>query len=266
MKVEIEGITVNKEIINGIPVIYIEPKDNNKKKMILFLGGLSSTKESLIDYLKDIAEQGFYAFSFDNFEHGERGNEKPREISTRVFSNIRKYGWRILGETVKNSLTVIDWAISNLNLSSEVRMGGISMGGDISISAAGIDKRIVRIAPIVATPNWLRPDMHVIGKPDTLLDPGEPDEISNSLFNEYNPMTHLDRYINCPLVYAVLGEHDTHISPKSFECFKQELSKISPEAAKNIDIEYIRGNKSDHIDVLKRNAEWWPNLLNWLIK
>ncbi|NLG82020.1 MAG: hypothetical protein GX490_05845 [Bacilli bacterium] len=59
MEVMIDGIKVNKVDVSGIPVIYIEPDAVKEKRIALFLGGLGSTKETLVSYLKDIAKRGF---------------------------------------------------------------------------------------------------------------------------------------------------------------------------------------------------------------
>lgn len=266
MEVIIEGIKAKKENAFGIPVLFIEPEDSHEKKLVIFLGGLGSTKESLITYLRDIANKGFYALAFDNYEHGERGSEIRSELTTRVFSNMRKYGWKILGETALDTVKVMDWAVKHLQVIPQIRMGGISMGGDISIAASGIDPRIIRIAPIITTPDWLRPEMHEITNPNVLMDPGKSDKSSQALYDRLNPMTHIERYIDCPKIRAVLGEHDTHIPPENLERFKKELGKISKKAMNNIEITYIKGVNSNHRDVTKRKNEWWQSLLEWLVE
>jgi len=48
MEVMIDGIKVNKVDVSGIPVIYIEPDAVKEKRIALFLGGLGSTKETLV--------------------------------------------------------------------------------------------------------------------------------------------------------------------------------------------------------------------------
>lgn len=67
MEVIIEGIKVNKGSVFDIPVIYIEPKIIKEKRIAIFLGGLGSTKETLVSYLNDIAKKGYIAIAFDNY-------------------------------------------------------------------------------------------------------------------------------------------------------------------------------------------------------
>jgi uncharacterized protein len=257
-----EENSVKRAIAENIPVIYMEPVIPIKqRKLAIFLSGLSGTKESLIPYLADIAERGYVALAFDNYEHGERGMESKEEISTRVFSNMRKYGWKILGKTALDTIKVIDWAIEYLNVLPEIYMGGISMGGDITITVAGIDSRLVRIAPIITTPDWMRPGMHEIGNSSKLMDPGVSDSDSQNIYDQLNPITHLKRYLNCPPMRATLGEVDTHIPSANLERFKRELKEISSDAANRIEIVYI--SDADHPDVMARRNEWWEEMLTW---
>lgn len=261
---EIDGINVMKVNVDGIPVIYIEPSSQIlERKLVIFLNGLGGTKELLITYLKDIADKGYIALAFDNYQHGERSDEDEMELAMRVFSNMQRYGWAILGQTVLDTERIIDWAIENLNIIPEIYMGGISMGGDISIAAAGIDSRIRKIVPIVATPDWLRPGMHDIIEPDELMDPGRPDAYSQFFYDQFNPITHLNRYIDGPCMRVTLGEEDSHIPPENMERFKNELKKLSPKSADKIQIVYLKGPNANHGDVINRKDEWWPDLLDW---
>lgn len=266
----ISGITVKKDWAGDIPVLYIEPEVSAApavdRKLVIFLTGLGGTKERQVSFLQEIADRGYMALAFDNYRHGERGTEPTGELARRVFANMRKEGWKVLGQTVLDTEKVIDWAIEKLGVQPEIRMGGMSMGGDISIAAAGIDPRIVRIAPIITTPDWLRPGMHEISEAAPLMDPGYPDEESQAYYDRLNPMTHLERYINRPPMRLTLGAEDRHIPPENAERFKRELAKLSPEAAARIEIVYVPGPHADHVDILNRKDEWWPDMLDWWLK
>lgn len=272
-EIDLDGITVMKDWCDDIPVIYIEPEVNpgtvkEGRKLAIWLSGLGGTKESLAPYLKDIAEKGYVALAFDLYQHGERDPQgRVRdEVHADTFANIRKYGWPILGQTTLDTERVVDWAIENLGVEPEFYMGGISMGGDITMTVAGIDDRLVRGAPVVTTPDWLRPGMHNLTNPGVILDPGKPDSYAQYFYNQLNPITHLDRYVDvCPM-RLTLGEDDNHIPPENAERFKKKLAEISPEAAARIEINYIKATAdkgANHRDVIGRKDEWWPELREW---
>ena len=262
--VDIEGTRLCKESVDGIHVLYLEPPaPPARRRLAIFLTGLSGVKEDQVPFLADMAARGYVALAFDNHQHGERGSETGEEILARVFANMRRYGWPILGQTVIDTLRVIDWAIATLGVEPDVHMGGISMGGDITIAAAGVDSRIVRCAPIITTPDWLRPGMHDLMNPTKILDPGKPDAYAQFFYDAFNPVTHLGRYVNCPPMRLVQGAEDNHIPTENAERFKRQLADLSAAAAARIDIRYVPGPKANHVDVLERTAEWWPELLEW---
>ena len=167
----------------------------------------------MIPFLQDLAAAGFVALSFDPWQHGEQDTESPAELASRVCGNFRRHMWPILGQTTLDTLRVIDWALANLDVDAGVYAGGLSMGGDIAVAAAGIDHRIERVAAVVATPDWLRPGMHDLFEPHKLLSPGEPDAYARYFYDHLDPMTHLAAYPRGPAVYFVCGERDTHVPP-----------------------------------------------------
>ncbi|MDR1977753.1 MAG: alpha/beta hydrolase [Synergistaceae bacterium] len=248
IEMEVEGVTVTKAWIDDIPVYYLMPEGNPKElKLCIYLSGLSGNKESLVRFLPMISSRGYLGVVFDNYTHGERAPLKAdgtqlqrQDIRDRTFANMYHYGWPILGQTVLDVSKVIDWFIANMGVSEEVVMAGTSMGGDISISASGIDHRIVRIAPFITTPDWMRPGMHSLSD-GTLMDPGKPDSYAQFFYDNFCPIVNLSRYKRGIPMLLVLGEKDIHIPPENAERFKENLSRIAPEAAANIQIYYTPG-------------------------
>jgi dienelactone hydrolase len=243
-----DDIQVTKVWVDDIPVYYQLPENGPQElKMCIFLSGLSGTKEHLKKYLPHITSRGYLGVVFDNWAHGERAPLKAdgaqlttRELADRAFSNMYRCGWPILGQTVLDVTKVIDWFIANMGVSKNVVMGGVSMGGDISIAAAGVDERIIRIAPFVTTPDWLRPGMHSLFD-GSLMDPGKPDSYSQFFYDHFCPMINLSRYARGVPMLMVLGENDKHIPPENAERFKATLARIAPEAAEKIQIYYVKG-------------------------
>jgi len=142
-------------------------------------------------------------------------------------------------------------------------MGGLSMGGDISLTTAGIDPRVRRVGAVVATPDWLRPGMLDLRMPDKPpLPPGTPDAYSRQFYELFNPITHLAQYARAPQVRFILGQQDDHVPPEAAYRFKAALAELYPRAAENITIDLLPG--LDHGGVGRASAEWWPGLLSWL--
>lgn len=140
------------------------------------------------------------------------------------------------------------------------------MGGDISIATAGIDRRIVRVAPVVTTPDWLRPGMYKLGSTTEILNPGKADSYAQFFYEQFNPITNLSRYIDTPPMRLQLGLDDTHIPPENAERFKSMLSELSEEAANRIEIVYLEGGNTNHMETIGRSDEWWPAHLDWWLK
>ena len=140
MKNNESGSSANTIWIDHIPALYLTPDSRySSPRLIITLPGLSGTKESMVKpVLQDIAAAGFIGLSFDPWQHGERGTENQQQISQRVFGSFRRHFWPILGNTVLDTLRVIDWAIETLHIVPPVYMVGTSMGGDIAVAAAGL--------------------------------------------------------------------------------------------------------------------------------
>lgn len=252
--------------IDHIPVIWLEPQGQQpSRRLVIFLNGLSGNKEGLQQYLADLADAGFIALSFDNWEHGERTTLTSEQVAARSFGNFRRYMWVNIGQTALDTLRVIDWAIANLGVEPQVCMGGLSMGGDISITAAGIDSRIRRVGAVVATPDWLRPGMMDLTRDDhPPLPTGTPDAYARLFYELFNPITHLSHYAHSPEVRFINGERDNHVPPEAAFRFKAALAELYPNAAEAVSIDLLPG--LDHIGVGAASHQWWPTLLAWFAR
>jgi uncharacterized protein len=210
-----EDIKILKTRVNEIPVLVVAPKETKGRHLIIWLTGFSGSKESVEAHLKEFARNGFVALSFDPYQHGERRIEPNEELVKRVRGNIRRYFWPILARSAEETKQVIDWAIKELKVKREVGMGGISMGGDISIAAAGVDKRIKVVSACVATPDWMRPG--------SFEPPGEPDAAAQADYDRRNPLTHLDAYKHRPAIAFQSGAVDKQVPPDGGQRFVEAL-------------------------------------------
>ncbi len=216
---------INKATIADIPLIWCEPEQTAARKLVIWLPGFSGTKEAMAPYLAALAAAGFVALSFDPVQHGERRIETQDELRTRVRGNIRRYFWPILAQTAEETPSVIDWALAHLRVEKRVGMGGISMGGDIAVTATAVDPRIGVVAAAIATPDWLRPG--------SFEPPGEPDEVAQACYDRRNPLTQLTAYRHCPAISFQCGAEDQQVPPdgarRFIEALNQEIYAAHPD-------------------------------------
>ena len=250
--------------VDHIPVTWFEPQTRRlRRHLIIYLPPFSGTKELMIPYLRDLAAAGFVALSLDPWQHGERGTESRTEIRERVFGNFRRSMWPILGQTTLDLLRVIDWAVATLHVEPHISIGGLSMGGDIAVAAAGLDHRIKRVTATVATPDWLRPGMQDPFNPGTLVPPGEPDAYAQYFYDHLNPLTHLAAFAHGPTMYFICGEQDTHVPPDGALRFQTALRESHLVAGDHVQVRLIPG--LGHRDFMNPQP-WWPDCLAWLTR
>lgn len=210
---------MNHTFVGQIPVSWVEPAVSpSNRRLVIWLTGFSGSKESVKPQLDALAARGFVALSFDPYEHGERTRESRQDLATRVRGNIRRFFWPILAQTAEETPLVVDWAVQQLGVSPQVGMGGVSMGGDISVAAAGVDWRIRAVAAVVATPDWMRPGSFEY--------PGTPDAVAQAAYERRNPLTHLEAYRSRPAITFESGAVDRQVPPEAGERFVRALAPM----------------------------------------
>jgi uncharacterized protein len=247
------------EWVDHIPVVWLEPSEPpDQTRVVLWLTGLAGTKERELAHLEELAENGFVAISFDPWQHGARGRETREEIGQRVFGHFRRNMWPILGQTTLDTLRVIDWATQKFGVST-VSMGGISMGGDIAVAAAGLDPRITAVAAIIATPDWLRPGMRTLGDAPQLMDPGTADAYAQFFYDRLNPITHLDAYAHRPSITFECGAEDQHVPPDGALRFQAALADTYQATPDRLRVNLHKGAGHGVAPAM------WDSSLAWLI-
>ena len=255
---------VRTAVVDGISVLWFEPTvERARRRLAICLPGLSGTKEHMLLFIRSLADAGFIALAFDPWQHGERGAEDSPALAARVFGSFRRHMWPILGQTTLDTLRVIDWAIASLGVEPSVVMSGISMGGDISVAAAGLDARIERVAALVATPDWTRPGMQDLFHPGTVLPQGEADAYARFFYDQINPLTHLSNYARGPAIRFICGADDTHVPPDGALRFQAALRDAYPAAAERVVVDLLPGR--GHMDFRDPDS-WWPTALDWLTR
>jgi dienelactone hydrolase len=239
--------------IDNIPVAVCLPAGEPRGKLAVWLPYLGGDRHTVLHELKMLANAGYVAISLDPWLHGERKDNSKASLRTRVLKDFRAVMWPILGYTTLDTFRIIDWAIREYSLAGDVVAGGVSAGGDIALALAGIDKRIVRVAAIASTPDWLRPGMTDVMDQSKMIDQGEATPQAQWFYDQLNPATHTPRYLNRPLaMHFELGGADTHIPAKHMMDFRDKIQAASPHQAASINIRLVEAAK--HISLIQKRA------------
>lgn len=200
---------------------------------------------------------GFVAVSFDPWLHGERGTGEPvEEIFERGMANFPHVVWPMIGQSALDTLRVIDWAIAELGIEPPCAIGGVSLGGDIAVAAAGLDPRIACVGTMLATPDWRRPGMHVDGQ---LVPPGQPDAYAQFFYDHINPLTNLGGYAHGPAMTFECGAVDDHVPPDGALRFRKALRESCPSFSDRLRVNLHPG--AGH----KTTPAMWQNCLAWFL-
>jgi uncharacterized protein len=246
---------MNHTFVGQIPVSWVEPTNSpSNRRLVIWLTGFSGSKEGVKPQLDALANRGFIALSFDPFEHGERTKEARGDLATRVRGNIRRFFWPILAYTAEEVPMVIDWAVNQLGVQQQVGMGGVSMGGDISVAAAGVDWRIRAVAAVVATPEWMRYGSFEY--------PGTPDAVAQACYDRRNPSTHLDHFRSCPAITFESGANDRQVPPEGGQQFVKALQPHYAHAPERLRV-FLHANVGHGFvpPMLENSIQWFERFL-----
>lgn len=171
----------------------------------------------------------------------------------QVFSHFRRDMWPILGQSTLDAMHVLDWATDRFDVHADnIVAGGLSMGGDVSVALAGADRRLTRVAAVVATPEWTRPGMTRVGEPGDVIDQGEATPYGTWLYNHLDPATHPHNYAHGPAIAFDLGADDTHAPPASAFTFRDALRTAAPAAANRMRV--TTHDDLDHLGAVRNEA------------
>lgn len=197
--------------LGEMPLLWARPGGDGPWPLALWLHAFSWSKEDVEPQLAELAVRGFIALSWDLPQHGARSTETRDELKLRVRTDLRRHFWPILAQGADEASRIIDWALAHLDIRPRIAIGGISMGGDIAVAAAGADRRIDRVAATLATPDWLRPGSH---EPQ-----GMAGEAEWNLYHRLNPLTNIDHYAHRPAMLFACGADDRQVPPEGAEAF-----------------------------------------------
>lgn len=247
-------LRIRKGKVGEIPVLVVSPPETANRCLVLWVSGFSGNKEGTLPTLKLLAQRGFVALGYDAYQHGERAFETREVLSTRVRGNIRRYFWPILARSAEETPQLLDWAVTELGVSDRAGMGGTSMGGDISISAAGVDPRLRAVSALVATPDWMRPG--------SFEPPGAPDLIAQAAYDRRNPLTNLEDYLHRPAMAFQSGADDQQVPPDGGQRFVTALQKIYGDQSSLLQVNLYAGVPHRVVpEMIEASLKWFEKHL-----
>lgn len=211
--------------LGDVPVLECLPAGAPARGLVIWIPPLGGDKERYADRLEGLARRGFLAVGIDPRRHGGRADRPADALFDQVMTSFRATMWPILGGTVLDAAEVIDAELAIHGLGGPVLAGGVSMGGDIAVALAGIDPRVSRVAAVAATPDWTRPGMTRIGRPDDVIDQGTSGAGGQWLRDHLEPLTHTDRYCRDLEIRLDVGGADTHVPGEAAHRFAAALSR-----------------------------------------
>jgi dienelactone hydrolase len=234
--------------VDDISICYVLPKEINSIALwIPYLGGNRGTGASEILKLSD---QGSLAISFDPWMHGEKYKNNKPSIRTRALKEFRTVMWTVLGNSTLDAMRVIDWAVKRYGVQKRIVAGGLSMGGDIALSLAGIDQRIMKVAGIASSPDWNREGMADVIDGSKIIRQGSQTSYSTWLYEKMNPMSNLNSYRREISIQLEYSKKDAHIHEKWGREFKKEVESKKSKA----EIRIISDEEVGHISLIQKKT------------
>jgi dienelactone hydrolase len=192
--------------------------------------------------------------SFDSWGRGSRAKDTIDVLFPIAMSNWPFYGWPMLGIGAMETLRVMDWATSEFGMVPPFSVGGVSLGGDLAVAAAGLDKRVTCVAAANATPDWRRPGMHANGK---LAPTGVPDAYAQFLYDRINPLTNLSSYAHRPAINFECGADDAHVPADGALRFRTALAGVYTGAMERLRVTLHPGVKHEFTPAMLENCIGW---------
>jgi dienelactone hydrolase len=238
-------------------VIWEEPAQASERKLVIWLPGMTGSKEGMQEYLRELAAAGYVAVSFDPVDHGVRSRFAEQEIVDSTDGSFRiaetghmyRHFWSMVAESAEETPAIIDWAVTELGVAPAVGMGGISMGGNITMVAAALDRRIDVVVAAIAEADWLRPG--------STIPLSAPNAYVQSHYDRYNPLTNLARYQHCPAMFFLCGAEDTMIPPGGAQRFVRAITPTYAACPERLAIVLEQGVGHVFTETMWRDSLRW---------
>ncbi|MGL4337699.1 MAG: alpha/beta hydrolase family protein [Turicibacter sp.] len=180
-------LTIEEQIINGVPISHYRIDDDQPRKLIIGCHGFMSHRYSTIsDVSLQLARRGYHVVTLDAFMHGERGDSSFLEASNEEQGEKL---FDIIFQTVKDIKMLIEH-LKEIEIIDSTKIGitGISMGGMMSYLAAATIPKISVVAEMIGTPDYITFVNDILAEPEQI-------EMYQSKLEQIAPFNPIDRLV-----------------------------------------------------------------------
>ena len=220
-------------------------EDAPKSAAVLFLHGLSSSKETQAKEADSLARAGFTAVTIDAPHHGARRSPLLDEIIAATGAPAHAILLRMLREAIGEIPRVVDHLLREGY--GPIGIAGISMGAFATLGAAAADPRLVAVVSILGSPDWWPVK-------------GEIDDAERPWLEEA-PVRRPEVFPPRALLIANAGR-DVNVPPEPARRFAETLRPYYAQWPERL--RYIEYPESGHF---MREGDWddlWRKTVEWL--
>ncbi len=249
-----KDLTFRSESVQGIPILICSNQSGEAKPLVICSHGLTSSKEFWKEYLRELAQLGYYAVAVDNRLHGQReGSDYNTLFSDEGRLDFNSV-FKAVKETADDIVKVIDYFSAKSEIeNTRIAMMGVSMGGFTTYRATVLDKRIKVAIPIISSPVW--GDL-----PENYPANEEPHIIASlkHLSKQYAPSNFIDKFYPTALLMQVGGD-DKHFDLNKLKQFYQDIKQEYENALHKVDLIVYDGIEHEFVKAMWDNAKSWLN-------
>jgi hypothetical protein len=230
-----------------VPALVTREENAPKSAAVLFLHGLSASKEVQAREAASLAHAGLTAVTLDAPHHGARRSPLLDAIMAATGAPAHAILLRMLREAIGEIPRVVDHLLREGY--GPIGIAGISMGAFTALGAAAADPRLAVIVSILGSPDWWPPK-------------GQIDDAARPWLDEA-PVRRPERFPPRPLLIANAGR-DESVPPEPARRFAAALEPHYAPFPERL--RYIEYPESGHF---MREEDWndmWGNTVEWLTR
>lgn len=239
------------QLIRDIPVLSIFPDTDQLLPLVILVHGFKGAKESNIREGIKLARSGFYVALMDARLHGQRRASNFQQLFADDNPESGHNFFTVVKDTASDISTLVSHFREDQRVdSSNVGLGGISMGGIITFLSITQEPAIKAAAPLIATPDWLGLAKH------------SGDHLSREtmeLLSEYSPLNHYQKMPPCPLLIQN-ATNDPIVPVSGTRKLNDKIRSLYPVDHYKY-IEYPELNHNINDDMIDEMISWFSRFL-----